>query len=74
MYTYGICLMSPIGTAIQNLLDICHDYSIANYILFYPLSLMIRSEPLRFVNENKYLAFAFCNINKDDKDIVIIMS
>ena len=30
---YNICLMACTETAIQNLLDICHIYGIANYIL-----------------------------------------
>ena len=28
------------------------------------------SVPLRFVNEPNYLGFSFCNLNKDDKDII----
>ena len=29
--------MTPTGNAMQNLLDVCHTYGIANYILFNPL-------------------------------------
>ena len=67
-----ICLMAPTGTAMQNLLGVCHNYEAANDILFNPLksvcivyepkykqsfcpSVNIGSEPLRFVNETKYL-------------------
>ena len=81
MYADDICLMTPTGTAMQNLLDFCHHYGTANDILFNPLksvcikpkyyklfcpSVNIGSEPLRFVNESKYLGFTFCNLNKDD--------
>ena len=37
MYADDICLMAPTGTAMQNLLDVCHNYSAANDILFNPL-------------------------------------
>ena len=87
MYADDICLMAPTATAMQNLLDVCHNYGAANDILFNPLksvcivykpknnklfcpSVNIGSEPLRFVNETKYLGFTFCSLNKDDKDIL----
>ena len=79
MYADDICLMAPTGPAMQNLLDLCHNYETANtivhvykpkyYKLFCP-SVNIGSEPLRFGNETKYLGFTFCNMNKDDKDIL----
>ena len=76
MYADDICLMVTTGTAMQNLLDVCHYYGAANDILFNPLksvcivykpkyyklfcpSVNIGSEPLRFVNETKYLGFTF---------------
>ena len=85
MYADDIFLMAP--TSMQNLLDVCHNYGAANYILFNPLksvcivyklkyyklfcpSVNIGSEPLRFVNETKYLGFTFLNLNKDNKDIL----
>ena len=37
MYADDICLLAPIGIAMQNLLDVCHNYGIANDILFNPL-------------------------------------
>ena len=37
MYADDICLMAPTGTAMQNLLDVCHNYGAANDILFNPL-------------------------------------
>ena len=46
----------------------CIVYKPKNYQLFCP-SVNIGSEPLRFVNETKYLGFTFCSQNKDDKDI-----
>ena len=85
MYAVDICLMVPTGTVMQNLLDVCHNYGAVNDILFNPLKsvcivytpnitnyfvLNICSEPLRFVNETKYLGFTFCSLNKDDKDIL----
>ena len=33
MYADDICLMPPTGTAMQNLLDVCHKYGAANIIL-----------------------------------------
>ena len=82
MYADDICLMAPTGTAMQNLLDVCHNYGAANDILFNNLksvcilykpkyyklvgpSVNIGSEPLRFVNETKYMGFTFCNLDKD---------
>ena len=87
MYADDICIMAHTATAMQNLLDVCHNYGAANDILFNPLksvcivykpknyklfcpSVNIGSEPLRFVNETKYLGFTFCSLNKDDKDIL----
>ena len=37
MYADDICLMAPTGTAMQNLLDVCHNYGAANDILSNPL-------------------------------------
>ena len=37
MYAHDIFLMAPTGTAMQNLLDVCHNYGDANDILFNPL-------------------------------------
>ena len=34
MHADNICLMAPTGTAMQNLLDVCHNYGAANDILF----------------------------------------
>ena len=31
------CLMAPTATAMQNLLDVCHNYGAASDILFNPL-------------------------------------
>ena len=87
MYADYICLMAPTATAMQNLLDVCHNYGAANDILINPLKSVcivykpkycklfcpsenIGSEPLRFVNETKYLGLTFCSLNKDDKDIL----
>ena len=73
MYADDICLMAPTGTAMQNLLDVCHNYGAANDSIFNHLktlcivykpkfcpSVNIGSEPLRFVNKTKYLCFTFC--------------
>ena len=87
MYADDTCLMAPTATAMQNLLDVCHNYGAPNDILFNPLisvcivykqkyyklfcpSINIGSQPIRFVNETKYLGFTFCNLNKDAKDIL----
>ena len=34
MYAGDYCLMAPTGTAMQNLLDVCHKFGTANDILF----------------------------------------
>ena len=82
-----ICPMVPAGTAMQNLLDVWHNYGTAKYIVCDPLkyvcivfkpkyyklfcaSVNIGSKPLRFVYETHYLSFTFCNLSKDDKDIL----
>ena len=49
--------------------SVCIVYEPKCYKLSCP-SVNIGSEPLRFVNETKYLGFTFCNLNKDDKDIL----
>ena len=49
--------------------SVCIVYNPKYYKLFCP-SVNNGSEPLRFVNEMKYLGFIFCNLNKDDKDIL----
>ena len=41
-----------------------------SFIIYHCPSVNISSEPLRFVNETKYLGFTFCSLNKDDKDIL----
>ena len=48
---------------------VCIVYKPKIYKLFC-LSVMIGSEPLKFVNETKYLDFTFCNLNKDGKDMI----
>ena len=37
MYVDDICLMAPTGNAMQNLLDVYHNYGIANVIVCNPL-------------------------------------
>ena len=37
MYADAIFLLTPTDIAMQNLLDVCHTYGIANDILFNPL-------------------------------------
>ena len=38
MYADDICLMAPTGTAMQNLLDVCHNYGAENdFFKFNPL-------------------------------------
>ena len=37
VYPDDMYLMTPTGIAMQNLLDVCHNYGIANDILFNPL-------------------------------------
>ena len=37
MYADDICLLAPTAIAIQQLLDICNDYGVANDITFKPL-------------------------------------
>ena len=49
--------------------SVCIVYKPKYYKLFCP-SVNIGSEPLRFVNETKYLGFTFRSMNKDDKDIL----
>ena len=34
MYADDICLMAPTATAMQNLLDVCHNYGAANDIFY----------------------------------------
>ena len=53
----------------NHLKSVCIVYKPKYYKLFCP-SVNIASELLRFVNENKYLGFTFCILNKDDKDIL----
>ena len=49
--------------------SVCSVYKPKYYKLFSP-SVNIGSEPLRVVNETKYLGFTFCNLNKDYKFIL----
>ena len=72
MYANDIYLMAHTGTAMQNLLDVCHNLGTENDISFNHLksSVNMGSETLRFVNETNYFRFTFCNLNKDDKDIL----
>ena len=37
MYADDICLLAPTAIAMQQLLDICNDYGLANDITFNPL-------------------------------------
>ena len=37
MYTDDICILGPTAIAMQQLLDICHDYRVANDVTFNPL-------------------------------------
>ena len=37
MYADNICLLAPTDIAMQQLLDICNDYGVANDITFNPL-------------------------------------
>ena len=37
MYADDICLLAPTAKAMQQLLDICNDYGLANDITFNPL-------------------------------------
>ena len=37
MFADDIYLMAPTSTAMESLLDVCHNYGAANYILFNPL-------------------------------------
>ena len=41
MYADDIYLMAPTGNLMQNLLDVCHNYGIANDILFNTLKSVI---------------------------------
>ena len=51
--------MAPTGTAIQNLLDVCHNYGAANNILFNPLkSVGIVYKPKNYKKN--------CNLPKDN--------
>ena len=43
MYAVDICLMALTGTAMQNLLDVCHNNGTVNYILFNLLKLRLAS-------------------------------
>ena len=49
MYADDICVMAPIAIALQMLLDVCFEYSIANDLLFNPVkSVCIVFKPCRF--------------------------
>ena len=37
IFADDICLIAPTATAMQNLLDVCHNYGAANDIFFNPL-------------------------------------
>ena len=74
MYDDALCLMTPTGTAIQELFDIYYNFVIENDILFDPLKyicIMFRPKkdtlycPLvNIVHDAKYLGFVFCNSKK----------
>ena len=49
MYADDICVMAPTAIALQKLLDVCFEYSIANDLLFNPVkSVLIRNSTLSF--------------------------
>ena len=49
MYADDICVMVPTAIALQNLLGVCFEYSIASYLLFNPVkSVCIVLKPCRF--------------------------
>ena len=49
LYADDICLMAPTATAMQNLLDVCHNYGAANDILLNPLkSVCIVYKPKKY--------------------------
>ena len=49
MYADDICVMAPTAIALQKLLDVCFEYSIANDLLFNPVkSVCIVFKPCRF--------------------------
>ena len=37
MYADDICLMTPSPASLQELIDICHDFSVQNYISIFQL-------------------------------------
>ena len=41
MYADDICLLAPTASAMQQLLDICNDYGLANDITFNPLKTVV---------------------------------
>ena len=70
MYADDICLLAPTAIAMQQLLDICNDYGVANDITFNPLKTVglvfkpamlfcprvhISSAQLDYVYDAKYL-------------------
>ena len=40
MYADDICLMAPSAIGLQNVLDVCFDFSLRNYIMFNPVKCM----------------------------------
>ena len=49
MYADDVCVMAPTAIALQKLLDVCFEYSIANDLLFNPVkSVCIVFKPCRF--------------------------
>ena len=68
MYAYDICLMPPTGTAMQNLLDVCHKSGAANIILYNPLkSVCIVYKP------KKYYKLFCTSINIDSEPLRFII-
>ena len=68
MYADDICILAPTAIALQQLLDICNDYSVANDITFNPMKsvcLVFRPEKYKqSIYDAKYLGFMFCKIKK----------
>ena len=83
LYADDFCLMAPYAVALQEILNICHSYSISVDVNFNPLkSFCISFIPKLFkwslpkININsaqhsiKYLRFTFTSSHKDDNDII----
>ena len=85
MYADDICLMTPSPAALQELIDICYDFSVQNDLSFnfsksycmvfkpklYKLSCpRLDNELLKYTDDIKYLGFTFSPDQKDDKDLL----